>query len=236
MIEVIPQTGSTNADLAARVARGERVPEGRWLVADRQTAGRGRSGREWQDGSGNFMGSTVVHLRRGDPPAHTLALLAGLSLHDLLAPRVSQRLILKWPNDLLADGAKLAGILLERAGDAVVVGLGVNLAVAPVVEDRATVSLADLGASLARDDFAAELARHFAADLQRWRDFGLEPVVRRWTAAGHPTGTRLAVDDGAPERLEGRFAGLTMDGALQLRLEDGRLRVIHAGEIRVCLG
>lgn len=230
MIEIAPQTGSTNADLASRLMKGETVPEGHWLVADRQTAGRGRLDRQWHDGAGNFMGSTVVHVRPSDPAAPTLALVCGLSLHGLLAPLVTGSLMLKWPNDVLANGAKLAGILLERAGDAVVVGIGVNLVSAPALQQRATVTAAELGAHLTRDLFAEELANRFAADLQRWRDYGLAPVISRWLAAGHPLGTRLTVADAG---LEGTFDGLADDGGLQLRLADGSLRVIHAGETRI---
>lgn len=233
MIEIVPQTGSTNADIAARLIAGEQVLEGAWLVADRQTSGRGRQGREWQDGAGNFMGSTVVHLRSGDPPAQTLALVAGVSLHDLLAGRVAEPLTLKWPNDLLAGGAKLAGILLERVGDAVVLGIGVNLVRAPALDDRTTVSLAELGADFPRGDFAQALAAHVAEDLQRWRNYGLGPIVSRWITAGHPVGTPLVADDGEGRQLCGRFAGLAEDGALQLRLEDGSVRAIHAGETRI---
>jgi BirA family biotin operon repressor/biotin-[acetyl-CoA-carboxylase] ligase len=233
LIEIVPQTGSTNADLAARLHAGERVSEGHWLVADRQTKGRGRLGRVWHDGAGNFMGSTVVHLRAGDPPAQTLALVAGLSLHDLLATRVPQGLTLKWPNDLLAGSAKLAGILLERVGEAVVVGIGANLASAPDLADCLTVALPELGTDYARDDFAQDLARHFAKDVDRWHTYGLDPIINRWAASGHPVGTALTVEDGEGGRLAGRFAGLTDEGALQLRLEDGRLRVIHAGETRI---
>ena len=208
------------------------MAEGDWLVADRQTAGRGRQGREWRDGAGNFMGSTVVHLRPGDPAPETLALVAGLALHEVVAPKVRAAVMLKWPNDVLVAGAKLAGILLERAGDAVIVGIGVNLAQAPTVADRPTVSLAALGAEVGRDAFAADLARQFAADLDRWRGYGLGPIVRRWSAAGHPPGMALEADDG-DDRLSGAFAGLTEGGALQLRLADGSLRVIHAGEVRI---
>jgi BirA family biotin operon repressor/biotin-[acetyl-CoA-carboxylase] ligase len=233
LIEIVPQTGSTNADLAGRLLAGEAVPEGYWLVTDRQAAGRGRLGRVWHGGAGNFMGSTVVHLRAGDPPAQTLALVAGLSLHDLLTTRVPQRLTLKWPNDLLAGSAKLAGILLERVGAAVVIGIGVNLASAPDLADCRTVALPELGGDYARDSFAGALSEHFTKDLERWRTYGLAPIVNRWGAAGHPVGTALTVEDGDGGRLAGRFAGLTEDGALQLRLEDGRLRVIQAGETRL---
>lgn len=232
MLEVVKETGSTNADLAARLTRGEVVPEGAWLIADRQTAGRGRLGRDWQDGAGNFMGSTVVHLRAGDSPPETLALVAGLALHEAVNPRLAEPAVLKWPNDVLVGGAKLAGILLERVGEAVVVGVGVNLAQTPQVADRTTTSLADLGVVIDRDAFAADLARQFATDLDRWRSFGLGPIVSRWTAAGHPMGTPLEADDQG-ERLSGSFAGLTDTGALRLRLVDGTLHAIHAGEVRI---
>lgn len=233
MIEYLPETGSTNADLAARLRGGELVPEGLWLVADRQTAGRGRRGREWFDGAGNFMGSTVVHLRGGDPPPGSLALVAGLALHAAVeeALRGEHRVTLKWPNDLIVGTAKLAGILLEREGDAVIVGIGVNLAAAPQLPDRATVSLAGLGAKVGRDAFSNSLVGHFALDLARWRSHGLAPIVNRWLAAGHPVGTLLSVGDAGEELIQGTFAGLADDGALQLRLPDGTTKVIHSGEV-----
>lgn len=232
MLEVVLETGSTNADLAARLAQGDYVAEGAWLIADRQTAGRGRLGRDWRGGAGNFMGSTVVHLRGGDPSPETLALVAGLALHEVINPKLPEPAVLKWPNDLLVGGAKLAGILLERAGEAVVVGIGVNLTQAPQVEGRATTSLADLGAPSDRNHFAADLARQFAIDLDRWRSFGLGPIVSRWLAAGHPVGTPLEADDQGAH-LSGTFAGLTDGGVLQLRLADGTVRAIHAGEVRI---
>lgn len=228
MIEVLAETGSTNADLAARLRAGEALPEGTWLVADRQTAGRGRQGRTWFDGAGNFMGSTLVHVAAGDPAPGSLALVAGLALHDTLVHELAaHRLQLKWPNDLLVGAAKLAGVLLEREGDAVVVGIGVNLAVAPDLPGRATTSLAALGKGLSRDAFAERLAAAFAGDLERWRGYGLAPIVSRWLAAGHPIGTPLRTDDGE----QGTFAGLTDDGALQLRLADGTTRIVHSGEV-----
>lgn len=235
MIEFIPETGSTNTDLAARLSAGERVAEGYWLVADRQNAGKGRLGRAWFDATGNFMGSTVVECRPGDPAPGTLALLAGLVVHEAVAPLIPlpHRAQLKWPNDLLVGGAKLCGILLERVGDSVVVGIGVNLAVAPEVEGRETIALTACGPAPDRDDFARELARCLATELDRWRGYGLEPLISRWLAAAHPLGTPLSVGEPGEEPLAGTFAGLSPDGALQLRLADGSSRTIHAGEVRL---
>lgn len=234
MIEYRAETGSTSADLAARLRAGEFVPEGLWLVTDRQLSGRGRGGRTWHDGAGNFMGSTLIHTGNGDPPAGTLALAAGLAVHhtvSVLLPQ-DQSAALKWPNDVMIDRAKLAGMLLEREGDAVILGIGVNLAAAPEVAGRETVALSAFGAAPDRNHFAAELARSFALELERWRNFGLEPIINRWLKAGHPIGTPLEVGEPGEEALSGTFAGLAADGALQLRLAGGTTRTIHAGEVR----
>lgn len=232
LIRFIAETGSTNTELSARIASGESVPEGEWLVADRQTAGRGRLGRDWLDGSGNFMGSTAVTLKTGSPPPQTLALLTGLALHQTVAlSHPSDALKLKWPNDLMLDGAKLAGILLERVGDTVIVGIGVNLAAAPHLSDRRTIALAEIGAAPDRDSFARELAVQFATELQRWRAAGVPALLRRWQAAAHQEGTHLSVSPPGELAISGRFAGLDDDGNLKLQLADGALRTIHAGDV-----
>lgn len=235
MIEVIPDTGSTNTDLLGRLAALESVPDGYWLIADRQRGGRGRQGRVWFDGSGNFMGSTVVHLRAGDPAAGSLALVAGLALHEVITARLSPpiRAELKWPNDVMVGRSKLAGILLERAGDAVVVGIGVNLSRAPDVDGRLVSAMADYGPSPDRDQFAADLSARFAQEVALWREGGLSVLLARWMAAAHPIGTLLETGDPAGDPVRGTFAGLAPDGALQLRLADGTCRVIHAGEVRL---
>lgn len=235
MIENVAATGSTNADLVARLASGNIVPEGHWLIADRQLAGRGRQGRTWFDGIGNFMGSTTVKRRAGDPAAASLALLAGLAVHETIAPFIPppRRAVLKWPNDVMIGAAKLAGILLEASEDDIIVGIGVNLAAAPELPDRQTIALAALGPAPDRDGFASALARCFAIELDRWRTFGLEPMIRRWLAAAHPAGTPLHVGEPGEPSLLGTFAGLTSDGALQLRLPDATTRIVHAGEVRL---
>jgi BirA family biotin operon repressor/biotin-[acetyl-CoA-carboxylase] ligase len=235
LIQTVPATGSTNSDLAARLAQNEPVNEGDWLVADRQSAGRGRLGREWFDGKGNFQGSTVVRIGFGDPPPGSLALVAGLAVLEAVARHLPppHHALLKWPNDLMIGAAKLAGILLERVGDSVVVGIGVNLAAAPQLPDRETVALSKFGPTPDRYLFARDLAAAFAEDLARWRNYGLAPIISRWQAAAHPSGTPLAVGEPGEAPLLGAFAGLADDGALQLRLEDGTTRIIHAGEVRL---
>jgi len=233
LIHIVTETGSTNADLTARLGGGEYLPEGDWLVADRQSAGRGRQGRQWLGGDGNFMGSTPVHLREGDPPAQTLALAAGLALHQLVSSHLPQdrKAILKWPNDLLVGHAKLAGILLERVVDTVIVGIGVNLKSAPAVLDPPAIALSDFARCPGRNDFANSLARQFDIELERWRSYGLAPIITRWLEAAHKIGTSLEVHDSAGNGLAGTFDGLDRDGAMQLHLADGTRRAIHAGEV-----
>lgn len=233
MIRKLAETGSTNADLAAALRAGEPLGEGEWLVADRQTAGRGRQGRQWSDGAGNFMGSTLVRPGHGDPPPASLALVAGVAAYEAVVALLAEpgQLQLKWPNDLLLRGAKLAGILLEREGAAIIVGIGVNLAIAPALPDRPTIALSALGPAPDRDLFAASLAAAFDRELERWRSYGLEPLVRRWESVAHPRGTPLTVMPPGEEAISGGFAGLLADGALSLRLADGTTRAIHAGDV-----
>lgn len=232
-IEIVAETGSTNADLVARLAAGETIPEGYWLIANRQTAGRGRQGREWLDAPGNFMGSTVVRLHPLDPSASTLSFLAALAVYEAAVGHVAVpgALQLKWPNDLLLGGAKLAGILLERTGVNAVVGIGVNLVAAPSLHDRPARHMAQAGRAPDRDAFARELAASFDRELDRWRQFGPEPLLARWVAAAHPVGSPLSVHASDGARVSGLFDGLEPDGALRLRLADGSRRVIHAGDV-----
>jgi BirA family biotin operon repressor/biotin-[acetyl-CoA-carboxylase] ligase len=233
LIRTVPETGSTSADLLARLSAGERLAEGDWLVADRQTGGRGRQGRLWLDAPGNFMGSTVVHLSPQDPSPASLSFVAALTVYEIVLARIGnpREVQVKWPNDVLLGGDKFCGLLLEREGGSVVVGIGVNLAKAPPLADRHTRTLAEYGPAPDRDAFAADLAAQFDLELGRWRQYGLEPILNRWTAAAHPVGSALTVHEPSGKSVSGTFEGLEADGALRLRLADGTARVIHAGDV-----
>ncbi len=203
--------------------------EGDWLVALRQVSGRGRHGRVWQTLDGNFFGSTIVHFRGSDPPASALALAAGLALIEAIEVAAPDRsLSLKWPNDLMLGAAKLAGILLERSGDRVVAGFGVNLAAAPPIEGRDT---AALDGALSPQAFAPVLAASFARLLGAWRSAEPAAFAKAWLARAHPLGTPLQVHGGPGERIAGKFDGIEVDGALRLRLPGGGVEVIRAGDI-----
>ena len=229
LVRTVEVTGSTNSDLSALSRDG--APEGTWLRAERQTGGRGRQGRAWESPPGNLYASTLIRLQPTDPPAPTLALVAAVALHEAAAlylpPASGAELRLKWPNDLLAGPAKLAGILLERAEDAVVIGFGVNLAHHPTGLDRPVTSLAALtGGAPDPATFLEVLAETLARHLAGWRCMGLGSIRSRWLAAAHPIGTVLSTPVG-----EGGFDGIDETGALRLRLAEGTVRVIHAGDV-----
>ena len=203
--------------------------EGDWLVALHQDAGKGRQGRSWVSAEGNFYGSTLVELRADDPSPQTLSLVAGLALIetiDVAAP--AQPLMLKWPNDVMLLGRKLAGILLERSGDRVAIGFGVNLATAPALTDRQGGSL---GGQVLPQAFAPLLAGSFSRLLHVWRSSEPPLIAQAWLARAHPLGTRVSVHSTADERVSGRFEGLEPDGALRLIRDDGELEIVRAGDV-----
>lgn len=206
--------------------------DGSWLRAARQTGGKGRMGRAWESPDGNLYCSTLVRLQPTDPLPHTLALVAADAVHALVAPLCAGQSRIKWPNDILVDGAKIAGILLERAGDAIVVGIGINVAGHPVGLDRPVTSLTAQGASDATAEALYErLAELFAHWLSIWRAQGLDPIRTHWLLNAHPTGTPMRVIQPDGGQLEGTFDTLDRQGMLILRLANGDSRAIHAGDI-----
>lgn len=224
-IRIVGSAGSTNADVLADAS----LVEGDWLVAREQTAGKGRQGRQWVTRPGNFFGSTAVKLGSGDPPAQSLSLVAGLALIEAIDAAVpGLPLLLKWPNDLLLEESKLAGILLERQDDRVVIGFGVNLASAPELSDRVA---AHLGGRIVADAFAPLLAGSMNRLLGLWRSCDPADFAKAWLARAHPLGTELSVHGADSQPVRGRFDGIDPDGTLRLRLPDGSVRAIHAADV-----
>jgi BirA family biotin operon repressor/biotin-[acetyl-CoA-carboxylase] ligase len=164
----------------------------------------------------------------------TLALVAAVAIEEAVRfclPSLGDRLFLKWPNDLLIEGAKLSGILLERVGDAVVIGMGINIAAAPELPDRATTALAVYGAAVDPAVMQGLLADAMRQWVATWRGQGLGPVMAAWEARAHPRGTPLTARLPDGRVVDGVFDGLGADGALRLGLADGGSAVIHAGDV-----
>ncbi len=213
-----------------------------WIVAERQTAGRGRRGRSWVSPPGNFMGTLLLRPRCGPRQAGELSFVAAVAVFDaveaLLPPPARAGLRLKWPNDLLYDGRKLAGILLESSGVAgaevtwLAIGIGINLAGHPEGVEFPATSLPAIGAPpVAPDGALAALAAAFERWLAIWRGVqGFAAIREAWLARAAGLGEGLTVRL-AQETFDGVFEGLAPDGALLLRLADGSLRQVSAGDV-----
>lgn len=233
------EVGSTNTIAMQRAAAGG--PAGLWVMADRQSRGRGRTGRAWVSPAGNLYASLLVAPAAPLRVSQQLSLVAGLAVFDAVAAAMgeasSARLRLKWPNDLLVGDAKISGILLESSPGAhpgshwVVMGIGINIAEAPGIIGRETTSLAAEGAAVTREEVMQHLARAMASWLGVWRDGGgIAEVRQAWLDRGPAVGEAIAVRQGS-RQLEGLYRGLDEEGALRLVDASGALRTISTGEV-----
>jgi BirA family biotin operon repressor/biotin-[acetyl-CoA-carboxylase] ligase len=224
----LQSAGSTN-DEASRLAEAG-AAEGTVVWAREQTGGRGRRGRHWASPPGNLYSSTVL---RPDCPAARaaeLGFVAALAVADIVP--AGRELRLKWPNDVLVDGGKVAGILPESAigaggtAEHVVMGIGVNVGFAPSLPE-----MRYPGACLGGTVEAAleKLTAALAARLSHWRRDGFEPVRAEWLAKAGPLGLEVDVRLG-DELVRGRFAGMDREGALLLDTVTGPRRIV-AGEL-----
>lgn len=220
---------------AARIAPGLSGPL--WIMARRQTAGRGRRGRVWRDPAGNLAATLVLRPDDGPETAALRSFVAALALFDACVAVTgrSAGLALKWPNDVLLNGGKLAGILLESAGsggrlDHLAIGIGVNLAEAPEsagLEPRALrpVSLlSETGAQVTPEDFLTELAAAYATHEATLRSQGFAPIRALWLDRAARLGEVLTARTGTTETT-GRFETVDATGNLVLLTQRGRVAI-----------
>ena len=227
---------STNAEALTLAHRGERGPL--WIVARRQTAGRGRRGNAWVSPPGNLYATLLLTDPAPPECAPELSFVTALALHDAIlrrAPALRQVLALKWPNDILCSGAKFAGILIEgeRAADAlaVAIGIGVNCQNHPAQTAYPVTDLKAAGASVSAEDLFATLSATMLRRLGQWRrGAGFGDVRADWIARGAGIGGDMRVK--LPDReIFGCGEGLDERGRLLLRLPDGSAQAIAAGEV-----
>src|SRR6516164_7764874 len=245
-IEVVPSTGSTNADLLARALRGE--PEGVVLAAEEQTAGRGRMGRTWTSPPRAALTFSLL-LNPAVPPARRgwLPLLTGVAVAAAVTEVTGIRTGLKWPNDVLAGNVlagegKLAGILAEAAGDAVVVGIGLNVSTEPAELPRplpGALPATSLRAAGAQAPDREELLLAILAGFERWyRPWrqasgdpdrsGLREEYVRWSAT---IGRTVRAELPGGQALSGSAAGVDPDGRLLVRVSSGAEVAVAAGDV-----
>lgn len=238
----LQETGSTNKDAMRLALSGEPLPL--WVVAERQTAGRGRSGRSWNSLSGNLHGSVAFSTAAPPQAAGQLALLAGLMLHEAvsaLMPAVAIPAIrLKWPNDLMIGAAKAGGILVESlvsrdaTGLTAVIGFGVNIVAAPEL-DRPVTSLARHGGTLNAESLLNALAGRFDTWLDVWdTGRGFATVRAAWLSRGGQIGEAISINTGAGA-VSGTYQGLSETGALLIEVA-GRLETFNFGDVALATG
>jgi BirA family transcriptional regulator, biotin operon repressor / biotin---[acetyl-CoA-carboxylase] ligase len=220
-LDVVAQTGSTNADLLARAASGIDVG-GAVLIAEHQTAGRGRHGRAWS-ATPRAQITMSVGVSTVDIPTHTwgwLSLATGVAVVDAVSPLIKgAKPGLKWPNDVLVDGGKLAGILAEVARPAVVIGLGLNVTPAPEAVAGAT-SLLQLGvAAPERQPLVGGLLRELGRRIAAWRmAYGADPqLAADYRARSLTIGSRVRAQLPGGDEVVGTATGIDDQGRLRLR-------------------
>jgi BirA family biotin operon repressor/biotin-[acetyl-CoA-carboxylase] ligase len=219
--------GSTSDEARRLAASG--APHGTVVHADEQAAGRGRFGRTWFSPPGNLYLSVLLRL---DLPAgrdSDLSFVSALAVADTVDALLPKQIrsALKWPNDVLVDDGKIAGILIETIDGAQIIGIGLNVLEAPRNAPYKTATLVAAGGIAtvdgARDILLDSLAKHLGA----WTEHGFEPIRTAWLARAHPIGTALRASVGGRSE-EGLFAGLDEWGAMLLDTPEGRKRIIAA--------
>jgi BirA family biotin operon repressor/biotin-[acetyl-CoA-carboxylase] ligase len=226
--------GSTNAEALALARQGESGPV--WLVADCQTAGRGRHGRTWVSEPGNLFATLLLSDPAPARHASELAFVTGIAVHDAvveMAPCLRPRLMLKWPNDLLCDGAKLSGILIEGEGAAVAIGVGINCRHHPIETAYPATDLTACGVTASPETLLYALSKTMFDCLHQWqRGAAFATIRRQWLARAHAPGSAISVRIGEGE-LAGRYEGIDAGGRLLVRTSGGILEAIAAGDVAV---
>ena len=232
----VEETDSTNEEAKRRARAG--APEGTLIWAERQSGGKGRQGRSWVSPPGNLYMSVILKPNR--PPAETaqLSFVAALAVGEALTALLSDhaRLSYKWPNDVLLDGRKVSGILLESDGGVdshlvwMVLGIGVNVTSSPRNLSFEATDLAACGADVSAADVLSIVSEAFLTALQRWQAEGFGLIRERWLSRAANLGEIIEVRLPA-ETIEGRFEGLDEYGALLLGGADQTVRRISAGDV-----
>jgi BirA family biotin operon repressor/biotin-[acetyl-CoA-carboxylase] ligase len=232
-VEVVERTASTNADLAAAARRGE--PPGLVLLAEEQTAGRGRLDRRWEAPSrACILGSALI--RPAAPPSSwpLVALLAGVAVAEALRSVADLPAVLKWPNDVLLSGRKVAGLLAERVDDAIVVGIGINVSLrADELPVPAATSLLLEGGVADRESLTKETFRALGRRLASWGDANGAPgaVLPAYREICDTIGRDVVVELPGGVAMQGRAEAVDDHGRLVVRRPGGETEALSAGDV-----
>ena len=234
---ILPEIDSTNAEA---LRRAPEMAGPTWVFAPRQTRGRGRRGRAWADPAGNFAASLLLRPASGPEHAALYSFVASLALFEACSALTGtpQRFSLKWPNDVLLDGGKLAGILLEssataRDGLVLVIGIGVNLAHAPEGGQleggalRPVALAAETGLLMPAEAFLGELAQHFASFDRQFQQAGFAPIRTAWLQRAARLGQVITART-MRDSFTGTFETIDETGNLVLHTAQGRKAIAAA--------
>ena len=233
----LDEVDSTNLQARRLYEAGERGPV--WISAASQSAGRGRAGRSWQSAPGNLYATLLMEFAVSPAIAAQAGLVAGLGVHDAVMRHAGKgaQVKLKWPNDVLANGRKIAGILCETLGTgaggalAMAIGCGVNLASYPQHSAYGATSLSELGADLTPERFLFSLAATMDARLAQWNSgSGFDLIRQAWQERAAFMGQPVTID-AQTGLVAGKFAGLAEDGAAVLLLPGGGRQKFYAGDV-----
>lgn len=235
----LDEIDSTNSEAMRRIVADERGPK--WITAKRQTGGKGRSGRAWVSEPGNLYASLITSLDVAPTVAHHLSLIVGIAVVDAIrtvaTPATLPGLRLKWPNDVLLDGGKLAGLLMESTSDVVtghlvvILGIGINLSVPPADLGRDVACLVSAGVVVERLQLISRLSIAIEHWLTVWnRGSGFQTVREAWLARAGTIGEAMSVNTGTGP-VSGTFAGIDQDGALLITLAHGDTRRFTHGDV-----
>ena len=235
--EALGEVGSTNAECFERATAGD--PGHLWITATAQTGGRARRGRSWASEPGNLYASLLLIDPAPVADLGSLPLAVALAVHDAIRgvlPTGGEPLEIKWPNDILIGRRKTCGILLEGqmlsgGRHALVIGIGINMAVKPDLAAYPVTRLADHGVSAGPEELFARLFAAMAETLALWdAGRGINAVVQRWRRHACGIGENITVN--LPDRsISGEFCGIDDKGLLKLRQPDGHTQTIAAGDV-----
>ncbi|MDP2793237.1 MAG: biotin--[acetyl-CoA-carboxylase] ligase [Sulfurisoma sp.] len=232
-IDVLAECGSTNAELLARAERG--APSGTVVAAERQTAGRGRMGREWIAVPGDSLTFSLLWRFPAGTNPSGLSLAVGVAVARALQKVGAGDTVLKWPNDVLKDGGKVGGILIElQSATAAIIGIGLNLRLPVAMPDAVRATAAALDLPVDPNALLATVLAELLAVLDAFAAGGFAVLRDEWLARHAWTGQPVRVIVPHAAAIEGRCAGIDADGALLLETAAGMQRIL-SGDVSLRL-
>ncbi len=235
--EALTDVSSTNTECLERARKG--ALSGLWVTAVRQTGGRGRRGRAWFSEPGNLYASLMLIDAAPMDRLGSLPLAVAVAVQDAISrvmPLDAPAVLIKWPNDILIERLKVCGILVEGemlpdGRHALVIGIGINVAVAPEVGLYPVATLREFGVAASPEELFAHLFQSMAETLSLWNGGqGIALIIERWKQVAGGIGENITVN--LPDRsISGRFAGIDDTGLLKLETDDGGTHLIAAGDV-----